>query len=129
MEKRDFKEVMEMANNYNGSEQYFFFGEKPLDYRLTYGDDVISVFDAMNYHHGDRVISFGGEKFYKLSSKIDENGNTLKKGVYRDTLYHHRAYGKIDKVVTGVSFDIVGFKRKTTHLPAGVLVSNVNFVW
>ena len=118
-----------MAENFNGESQFFFFGEKPNNYIITYGDDVISVFNAMNHNHGDKFICLGGDRIYKVASKIDENGNTLKKGVYKYSLYYHKKYGKIDKRIKSVTFDVVGYKRKTTHLPAGVIINNVKFIF
>lgn len=39
----------------------------------------------------------------------------------------HKKYSRKDMVVTGFSYKIVGLKRRSTHLPAGVLIANVEF--
>lgn len=66
-------------------------------------------------------------RYYVLSHKTDEKGKILPKKVYRHELMIHHKYARHDAPIKHVSFEVVGFKRKSTHLPAGVLITNVTY--
>ena len=59
---------------------------------------------------------------YISSSKYDEDGKILPKGVYHHKLMFHKPYARTDKEVKTVVYKIVGLKRASTKLPAAVLV-------
>ncbi len=65
---------------------------------------------------------------YPIWSKTDKDGNVLPKGVYYRTLWYHRKWARKDKEVTKVTFDIIGLKRASTHLPAGVIISGIKYI-
>ena len=69
-----------------------------------------------------------GNYYYISYSKVDEHGNVLPKKVWRQTLMFHKKWARKDIPVKDVMFDVVGLKRKSTKLPAGVLIVNVNYV-
>lgn len=80
------------------------------------------VFDATHWHEKR------GNYYYVSHSKVDEQGNILPKKVYRHTLMFHKKWARKDIPVKDVTFDVIGLKRKSTKLPAGVLITNVNYV-
>lgn len=57
-----------------------------------------------------------------------QNGTMNPKQLWTKKLMFHKAYSRRDIEITNVTFDIVGVKRQTTHLPAGVLISNIQFI-
>ncbi len=44
-------------------------------------------------------------------------------------LMYHAKWARNELVITKVSFEIVGLKRKTKHVPAGVLITNIKYEW
>lgn len=80
------------------------------------------VFNSTRWH------TKRGDHYYVSYSKTDEHGNILPKKVWRHTLMFHKKWARKDVPVKDVTFDVIGLKRKSTKLPAGVLIANVNFV-
>ena len=80
------------------------------------------VFDATRWHPKR------GDYYYVAHSKVDEQGNVLPKKVWRHTLMFHKKWARKDIPVKDVTFDVIGLKRKSTKLPAGVLIVNVNYL-
>jgi hypothetical protein len=69
-----------------------------------------------------------GGRYYTRQLKTDKEGKILPRKVYRTEVYYHRKWARKDELVTDVTFDVIGLKRKTTHLPCGVLINNIQFI-
>lgn len=127
MKKYDWAEVYETAKASKSEETYTKF--VPKDYNCFFFEvykenepTAVEVFYAMN-----RLKFTKPSGIYVKESKFDDNGNILPKGVYNRKLMYHKKWARKDKEVSDVTYDIVGYKRKTTHLPCAVLIANVNF--
>lgn len=121
MENLTFDKALEMAESLDTQEINYYFGEKKSGTTIFAGENnIVSIFQRLTKFRNT-------DNYYIRSSKYDEFGNILPKGVYDERLYYHKKYARNDKQVIGVSYDIIGIKRKTTHLPAGVIISNINF--
>lgn len=81
-----------------------------------------NVFDSMHWHPKR------GDRYYVSYSKVDEQGNVLPRKEWRQTLMFHKKWARKDIPVKDVTFDVIGLKRKSTKLPAGVLITNVDYV-
>lgn len=84
-----------------------FDKENKMWFSVIYEDDPLSVFRSL------RIRRLKLEKGF-----IYETGGKL---------LYHVPYSRQDTKVKAVSFDIIGVKRQTTHLPAGVMINNVKF--
>ena len=95
------------------------------DYSILYDETMIpaDIFNAAHLYR--RVNSY--PRYYVRSHKTDEDGKILPKKVYRHELMIHHKYARHDVPIKHVSFEVVGFKRKSTLLPAGVLIRNLVF--
>jgi len=69
------------------------------------------------------------EHFHRFSRNkwIRENGQYYEYRVFGQELRRRRKYSRVFMNVSGVTFDIVGLKRRSSKLPAGVLINNVTF--
>lgn len=128
---RPFNEYLELAAKLPQDAKtaiYQLFNDNtPLVYYVLYDQpNPLTIFRAMS--QGRNRINVGRGYFYERPSKTNELGQVLPKGVYRHTIMYHRKWSRCDVPVTDVTFDVVGLKRKSSKLPSGVLISNVNFV-
>ena len=107
---KNFNEVLEMAQQSNNESIYTFFDEsdKLRFFTVVYKNTPESVFESMVFG-SNRHITRNGTLFLNSENK----------------LMFHAKYARSTRQVTNVTFDIRGYKRKTTHLPAGVLVYNI----
>lgn len=85
--------------------------------------DPVTVFNAHPSYYHSHIYP----RYYVSSSKVGDDGKILPEGVWERTLMMHRKYARYDVPIKHVSFEVVGFKRKSTGLPAGVLIDNVQF--
>lgn len=127
MRKYDWAEVYETAKASKSEETYTKF--VPKDYNFFFFEvykenepSAVEVFDAMSRWKFTKPSGF-----YVKESKWDNNGHILPKGVYNRKLMYHKKWARRDIEVEGVTYDIVGYKRKTTNLPCAVLIANVKF--
>jgi hypothetical protein len=105
-------------------EHYVFFGENRSFSKIMYSENAnpVSVFRGLQKRY------FGATRYYvKQIPTYREDGNLKKMKDWDEVLMFHKAWSRNDIEVKGVKFDIVGIKRQTTHLPAGVLIANVVF--
>ena len=113
MKTLDFNTALQMAAELPqdaGTPVYQLFEESNTTFTTIYACDPVSVYSS--------IIGFQkNNKTYYLSFL---NGKSV--------LMYHKKYARIDVQVSTVEFDICGLKRKSTHLPAGVLVKNIKFV-
>lgn len=95
---------------------YQFFNSKPeyMYYAIT-SQCPIHIFESV--FRSQRTGSGGYYIAYKMVNNKPEK-----------VLMFHKKYSRKDIVVTSVSFEIVGLKRKSQHLPAGVIVTNIKFI-
>ena len=61
--------------------------------------------------------------FFHLYRGKNKYGYYVKNG----KLYYHKKYARLDTEIKNVTYEIIGIKRKTTHLPAGVIINNIKF--
>ena len=87
---------------------YQLFDEK-VSFTTIYRNDPVSVFESM--------IGMRRNGAYYVVTK-----NKIR------TLMYHKKYARVDVPVKSVEFNVVGLKRHSTHLSAGVLVSNIKFI-
>ena len=120
-------EAKELPTHVNGQLQdhyKFFSSDKRFD-KIMYRSLInpVSVFEALNQRQ------LGASRYYvKNIPAYDEKGNLMKKREWGKKLMHHKAWARKDVEVKEVTFDIIGIKRETSHLPAGVLIANVEFI-
>jgi hypothetical protein len=109
---KNFSEVLEIAQQSKNESIKTFFDEsdKIRLYWVAYNNTPEAL-----YHS----ISFGRNKMHTRNGILFLNAE--------NKLTFRKKYARSTKTVTNVTFDICGYKRKTTHLPAGVLVYNVHF--
>lgn len=70
----------------------------------------------------------GAERYYTILIPTKRaDGTTKPKSEWETKLMFHKKWARKDIEVKCVSFDIIGYKRKTTQLPSGVLITNVKF--
>lgn len=96
---------------------------------VIYGDEatLVTIYYAMSRH--SRLLRDGQGGYYWLQeSKIGEDGKVLPKKVYRRTVMYHKKYARKDIPVKDVEFNVVGLKRRSTHLQAGVIIADVKFI-
>jgi hypothetical protein len=120
-------EAKKLPTHVNGvlQDHYKYFGEKKAFTKVMYHDqaDPVSVFEALNIRYS------GATRFYvKNIPTYREDGNLNKMRDWKKILMFHKAWSRNDIEVKDVNFEIVGIKRQTTNLPAGVLISNAEFV-
>lgn len=131
MKKYDWKEVYELAKNADKNEEaYNVFTQMtkkdacPIFYPVYSCEKPtpIEVFNALS-----KFGFFKHSGFYISSFKDDDNGTILPRKIYNQKLMYHKKWARKDIEVKEVTYDIVGYKRKTTHLPCAVIIANVNF--
>lgn len=69
-----------------------------------------------------------GGFYYLVFEKVKDNGKMVKDKDMLGKIFYHKKNAKKDKLVIGVKYNIVGYKRKTTHLPEGLLINNIEFI-
>jgi len=70
----------------------------------------------------------GATRFYiKVVKTYREDGTIEKASEWEKKLMFHKAWSRKDVEITEVTFDVIGVKRETSKLPAGVLIANINF--
>lgn len=107
----DFKEALKNAQNLpqdSSTPIYQLFDEK-VSFTTIYANDPISVFNSM----------FRGRMNSNYYIKVIDK---------MPTLMYHKKYSRNDIPVKNVEFKIVGLKRRSTHLDAGVLISDIKFI-
>ncbi len=106
-----FNEVLEMAQQSKNESIYTFFDESDMlrFFRVAYKDTPEALFNSL----------FFGKNTIRTSDGL--------LFINRNKLQFRKKYARSAKVVTSVTFNICGYKRKTTHLPAGVLVYGIKF--
>ena len=62
-----------------------------------------------------------------MAKLIQDNGDRRKKDEWEKKLMFHKKWSRKDVEIKNVELDIVGIKRVTTHIPAGVLINNIKF--
>lgn len=68
--------------------------------------------------------------FYtKTIPTYNEKGNMNPKRLWDEKLFFHPKWSRNDIEVSDVDFDIVGIKRKTSKLQAGVILKNIRFIY
>jgi hypothetical protein len=83
----------------------------------------VSVFEAMNQRYR------GATRFYiKSMPTYREDGNLLPMKSWDKKLMFHKAWSRNDIEVNDVKFTIVGVKRPTFHLPAAILIRDIEFI-
>jgi hypothetical protein len=131
MKTQDYEKAMNLAKSLpthiNGKlqETYVFFNEENRAFqKIMFAEKAnpVTVFEAMKpkYHRATRF-------YLKVIPSYREDGSLKKQSEWDKKLFFHKAWQRKDTEVTGVTFDVVGAKRKTTHLPAGVLITNIEF--
>lgn len=120
-------EAKELPTHVNAQLQdhYKFYGEDKYFSKIMYAEKVtpVSVFETLNPRYT------GATRFYvQTVPTYREDGNLKKMRDWDKKLMYHKAWARTDVEVKGVNFDIVGIKRETTHLSAGVLIANVEFI-
>lgn len=80
-----------------------------------------------------KTVPFGKgyiDGFYtKTIPTYNEKGNMNPKRLWDEKLFFHPKWARNDIEVSDVDFDIVGIKRKTSKLPAGVILKNIRFLY
>ena len=101
-----------MAQQSKNESIYTFFDESDMlrFFRVAYKDTPEALFNS---------LFFGKNTFNTRNGVLFTNAS--------NQLTFRAKYARRAKLVTSVTFDICGYKRKTTHLPAGVLVCGVHF--
>ena len=94
-------------------------------FHTIYGNALPSPAEVFGLEHTTRRRR---DCYYVRAFKTDEQGNILPKKVFRYVLMFHKKWARNDIPVKDVTFDVVGLKRKSTKLPAGVLIVNINYV-
>lgn len=120
-------EAKELPTHIDGELQnhYKFYGEDKYFSKIMYSNEAtpVSVFEALNTRYS------GAERFYvKAVPTYREDGNLKKMSDWDKKLMYHKAWARTDIEVKEVKFEIVGIKRETTQLSAGVLIANVEFI-
>lgn len=111
----------------NGILNPHFFLEKEYEglSKTLYGtdDSPANLFLLLNPYQP------GAQRYYIIEiPTYYENGNLKKQEYWDKKLMFHKAWAKTDIEVKKVSYDIVGLRRETTHLPAGVVIANIKFI-
>ena len=117
----------QLPSHINGvlQDHYKFYGEDKKFSNILYVKDinVATVFEALNLRYS------GAERYYvQTIPTYREDGNLEKMKNWNKKLMFHKAWSRTDDAIKKVKFDIIGIKRKTTHLPAGVLIANIRFI-
>jgi hypothetical protein len=130
MKTTDYQDALqkakELPRQLNGELQphYQMFGDE-TKFDIILSADIATketIFDVLN-----RFKSGRGGKYYKTIPTYHENGNLKPQKEWKKILMFHKKWARVDKEVTGVNYEIVGIKRQTTKLPAGVLLKNITF--
>lgn len=120
------KEARELPTHIDGKLQphYKMYSDE-TSFKIHYGSSYTpaSVFMAMCYK---RNCAQG--YFLQKVPTYREDGSLKKMREWETKMFFHKPWGIEDVKVKDVTFDIVGIKRKTTHLPAGVLITNIKFI-
>lgn len=121
-------QAKELPSHINGELQghyKFYVSDINQSFILLSGDQVtpVSVFEAMNQRYR------GATRFYiKSMPTYREDGNLLPMKFWAKKLMFHKAWSRNDIEVIDVKFNIVGIKRQTSHLPAAVLIRDIEFI-
>lgn len=110
----------------NGLTPHFYMEKEYTGIAKTlYGgdDSPANMFLLLNPHQPS------AQRYYvKEVPTYKENGNLEERKYWKQVLMFHKAWSRNDVEVKKVTYDIVGLKRKTTHLPAGVMIANIKFI-
>jgi len=68
-----------------------------------------------------------GRLFVDIIPTYRDNGELEKYKKWKKILYFRKKYAKIPRLVKTVKYDIVGYKRPSKELPAGVVIDNITF--
>lgn len=112
MTNKNFSQALEMALNLPqdaATPIYQRFDCCSTSINVLYNNTIVDVFRSVAKRN----------RFYSKDGYFWEFNGTVK---------FHKKYSRKDMIVTGCSYDIVGLKRRSTHLPAGVLIDNVVFI-
>lgn len=109
----------------NGLTPHFYVEKKYAGLAKTLyssDDSPANIFKLVNPYQPK------AEKYYiKEIPTYSEDGNLKKRKYWKQVLMFHKAWARIDIEVKSVTYDIVGLKRETTNLPAGVIIANIKF--
>ena len=91
---------------------YTFYSDQSTNYKVVYVKQPTpsNIFESLNTRYT------GAERYYIR----DFNGT--------EKLYFHKPWSRKDIEINSVYYNIVGIKRRSTHLPAGILINNVQFI-
>lgn len=125
--KTEFQKAKLLPTHVNGELQpiYKMYDNNISSFDVLYTEDCspLSIFEAIKPRYNS------AERMYITSIvTYRENGSIKPKRDWLRKLMYHKPYSRKDKEVLSVNFKIVGLKRETTKLPAGVLISNVKFI-
>jgi hypothetical protein len=104
---------------------YTFYGEQLTNYTIVYVDQPTpsNIFSSLNTRYT------GAKRYYiRNYPTYRVNGELKQQKDWNGKLYFHKPWSRKDIEINEVSYNIVGIKRATTHLPAGVLINNVQFI-
>lgn len=104
-----------------------FEGRENLHFYPIYCEqepDAVSLFRAK---YRKESVDIGSGYLFVHNSKMDDNGNILPHKMYNTKLMFRKKHSTRLTEVTNFSYEIVGLKRESTHLPAGVIIANVDF--
>ena len=100
-------------------------------YFTLYGEDIspVAIFNAMDKSGlQPRAGKRSAEGYYTVSRPTyREDGTLKKKSEWDKVLMFHKRYSRQDIEIKRVTFDVVGLKRCTSKLSAGVLIQNICF--
>lgn len=105
---------------------HYKFVEGVYYYTIYGGDESpAAIFSAIQGKMGRQ----GTERYYTILVPTKRaDGTTKPKAEWEAKLMFHKKWARKDIEVKSVSFDIIGYKRKTTQLPSGVLIANIKFI-
>lgn len=118
----------QLPTHINGKLQdhYVFFEDEKKLFEIIYVDKITPAIVFENLFKGRKN---GATRYYiNIVPTYREDGSLKKKNEWNKVLMFHKAYSRTDIEVPEVKFDIVGLKRRTTQLSAGVLISNVKYI-
>lgn len=104
-----------------------FEGRENLHFYPIYCEqepDAVSLFRAK---YRKESVDVGAGYLFVRNTKTDDNGNVLPHKVYNTKLVYRQKHSTRITEVTKFTYEIVGLKRRSTNLPAGVLIANIDF--
>lgn len=125
--KQALKKAKELPTHVNGilQERVIHFEKSEFECVTLYGDEAtpVAIFEALRPRYS------GATRYYIKEVPTKRADGTLnKKEKWEKKLMFHKAWSRTDIEVKEVKFSIVGLKRTTTHLPAGVIITDIKFV-